>query len=375
MAALRRPRAVGRPSFYFACSCNVEVPSELEDNAFHCGHGGELGDLYPRRGGARFCSNTLTIWWFRPEEFAPVTISGYEISDNHGRKFWVSRQHAESLAALLACQQRLPPCPRSTGKKNSDEANGGKCSTQAVQASDYSNEFVACAFMMPVEPKTWYSVKVCATSAHPLVPLGEQSKPLHWQSPGIDMSKIRVTGATFDAASGSSFTVTFVPPSCFGTAPCSATPVGYTVHWELISDSRDASVTKDRGYASHYVDIMEAHRLEPSKAGDLSRLSPQNKASPPLHSDRDYASQQSQNETHKGASRVQKLPRAAQVDISYSWSTTGANGSSGVIEVAPHTIIAIITCPPPGRENDLKLRLLDGARYCIWVSAPFGTSV
>ena len=62
VAALRRPRAVGRPSIYFACACNVEVPSELEDNAFHCGHGGELGELYPRRGGKRCCSNTLTVW-------------------------------------------------------------------------------------------------------------------------------------------------------------------------------------------------------------------------------------------------------------------------------------------------------------------------
>ena len=133
--ALRRPRPVGRPSVFFACSCQVDLPVDLEDAV-----------LQPVNGKTRYCSNSLTLWWFRPEEFEPVMISGYKIYDDLDRSFWVSRYQSELLAGILARQGRLPQNPDST----------------------LGEEFVACAFILPVEARSWISV--CVQVAHELKP-------------------------------------------------------------------------------------------------------------------------------------------------------------------------------------------------------------
>ena len=92
ISTLRRPRAVGRPTCYFTCACGLEVPSKLEETidlapAPQSWQSVIEGNCQSRS--QRCCSNTLAIWWFRPEEFAPVLITGYIIRDNHGRSFWV----------------------------------------------------------------------------------------------------------------------------------------------------------------------------------------------------------------------------------------------------------------------------------------------
>jgi hypothetical protein len=133
--ALRRPRPVGRPSVFFACSCQVDIPVDLEDAV-----------LQPVDGKTRYCSNSLTLWWFRPEEFEPVIISGYKIYDDLGSSFWISRYQSELLAGILARQGRLPQDPDST----------------------LGDEFVACAFILPVEARSWNSVRVQV--AHKLKP-------------------------------------------------------------------------------------------------------------------------------------------------------------------------------------------------------------
>jgi len=135
--ALRRPRPAGRPTVFFACSCDVDIPVDLEDAM-----------LQPVDGRKRYCSNSLTVWWFRPEEFEPVLISGYNISDALGRSFWVSRHHSELLASILARQGRLP--------QNLSQPS----SSSSTQGSTVWSDFVACAFILPVEACSWNSVHV-----------------------------------------------------------------------------------------------------------------------------------------------------------------------------------------------------------------------
>jgi hypothetical protein len=184
VVALRRPRPVGRPHVYFSCSCDVQLPTEVEDSMA----------LAPAPGRQRFCSNTMTLWWFRPEEFAPVLITGYTISDNTGRSFWVSRHHAERLAWLLAEQARLP-CASSTHIVPLSGVRGSKISTctgahvytlsdgDGVASCDNADterlcedgeaqeldHFVPCAFLVPVEANTTYCLNIVATTSHPLV--------------------------------------------------------------------------------------------------------------------------------------------------------------------------------------------------------------
>ena len=55
----------------------------------------------------------------------------------------------------------------------------------------------------------------------------------------------------------------FVPPACYGTQPCVARPVGYTVHWETREEAAGSN-RKPQG-ASLYVPVLEAHRMEPAK--------------------------------------------------------------------------------------------------------------
>lgn len=149
-----------------------------------------------------------------------MLISGYKIQDNHGRTFWVSREHAEQLAQVLQDQDRIPG--RARAKGSGSTARGAQEQEQLGDSREddgkaqadhdsYWSEFIACAFIIPVEARTWYSVSVTATSAHPLVSAGEASAPLHWNSPGVDMaqdkSEFHIAGAHFDAQKGSAFAV------------------------------------------------------------------------------------------------------------------------------------------------------------------------
>jgi len=353
VSALRQPRPVGRPSLYFTCSCNVQIPPDLEEAMLEAVAGKE-----------RFCSNSLAIWWFRPEEFAPVLISGYTITDNHGRSFWVSRQHSEQLATILERQQRVPQRPP---KQHDCEHVAGD--------HEYWSGFVACAFMIPVQPRTWYTVSVRATSAHPLVPLGQISEAISLHSPGIEPPHIRITGARFDAQWGSSFTVSFVPPACFGTPPCTANPRGYTVHWQMMPHS-GAQVPLNRRQSSQYIGILAAHRLEPAKMADARGRDECGKAaecvetsdytqysresSAPCFSTSQFASQDSHHGEGSKIVTNGAPPSSCDCDIGYSWS------SSGTVQLA-HRIIANIRCPPEGREDDIELRLHDAQAYHVWV--------
>ena len=318
ISTLRRPRAVGRPTCYFTCACGLEVPSELEETI----------DLAPapqswqsviegnsQSRSQRCCSNTLAIWWFRPEEFAPVLITGYTITDNHGRSFWVrlecdqhqiqhelvgklrfmscgqvEREKAEQLACVFIEQQRVPS-----------------------EAKQPENSFVACAYTMSVEAKGSYSISIVATTSHPLLPFGEASEPLHYQAPGITAPKVQLTGTHYDAAKGSHFTIRFDPPTCHGTSPCTALPDGYTLHWEMMSSSSDTpTIPMNRGHGSLFVSIQECHTL----------------------------------------GKAQK-----------SGAAQDAKG-----EAIEHRVVAELEFPPQGSEDALGLRLCDGASYLVWIS-------
>lgn len=57
----------------------------------------------------------------------------------------------------------------------------------------------------------------------------------------------------------------FVPPACYGTQPCVARPVGYTVHWETLEEAGGSNPKKKPRGARLYVPVLEAHRMEPAK--------------------------------------------------------------------------------------------------------------
>ena len=219
-----------------------------------------------------------------------------------------------------------------------------------------------------------------ATSSHPLVPLGEPSQLLHWHSAGILAPVIRVTGASYDATRGSSFTVSFVPPACWGTAPCVANPKGYTVHWQIVSDQH---VPKDRRYSKHYVSILEGHRLEPAKVADARGRDASGRPAALVEAT-DYSSytqecgapgyrstnaadahQQApvslQHAPGATAPAVGGQPPSCDCEVGYSWST------KGTLQVE-HRIIAQIQCPPAGHEDDIGRRLIDGESYRVWVT-------
>ena len=101
-----------------------------------------------------------------------------------------------------------------------------------------------------------YSVQVVATSAHPLVPLGEGSEPLHWNSPGVDMtplaSEFHIAEAHFDAQRGSFFAVRLASrlgPARADGGP-SIAPVGARRIYAVLMPSRRAIArTRQRGHA------------------------------------------------------------------------------------------------------------------------------
>jgi hypothetical protein len=184
-----------------------------------------------------------------------------------------------------------------------------------------------------------------------------------------------VTGSSFDAQRGSNFTVSFVPPACFGSAPCVANPNGYTVHWQIVSDQH---FSKDRQHGKHYVSILEAHRLEPAKASDTRGRDASGQPAA-LVEPTDYCSYTQEcgapsyrytkaADVHQQASvplqhtpTTRDQPSSCESEIAYSWS------SSGKIQLE-HKIIANIQCPPDGHEDDIHQRLCDGESYRVWVT-------
>jgi hypothetical protein len=212
-----------------------------------------------------------------------------------------------------------------------------------------------------------------------------------------------VAATSFDAAKGSSFTVRFEPPACFGTPPTSSVPHAYTVHWEMLSDS-DLNLPADRRprKGSLQVSTKEAHhiaavRAETSrerwgkgerKAGDTSPSTCREDIGCTSAADqsvdggghergstldvvdwqREFRSPSApllkHGPEHVQASGSGRTPGVSGRALSKHSSADRGGGAAAGLE---YKVVVEIQCPAEGSEDLVRARLIDAATYRVWV--------